>query len=164
MQLTGYKCSRIRDSKHRDVCWNVTTRITRLRGLNTGLQGLPIVTHPRNTISFDRERAERMGRPPCWDSVGEFETLEKEAGKEKRKKRAEIKKWNLSWKKRKEYERQENGTKKIKSDLIETSIIPDNWKYNKERREKQKQKKNTKNRLNKNNDSKKSVTFINYTK
>ena len=51
-------------------------RIVRLRGPKPGLQGLPIVTQTRNTMSFDGRRVERIRGLPCRDNIGELATLE----------------------------------------------------------------------------------------
>ena len=86
-QPTGNKISRVWEGKNRDVRRNVTTgnaihpvrgqvRIIRLRGPRPGLQELPIVTHPRNTMLFDGKRVERIRGLPCRDNIGEFATLE----------------------------------------------------------------------------------------
>ena len=97
MQLTGNKISRVWEGKHRDVCRNVTTgnaihpvgrqvRIIRLRGPKPGLQGLPSVTNPGDTTSFDGKRGERIRGLPCRDNIGEFATLEGRLEKKFKKK------------------------------------------------------------------------------
>lgn len=102
MQLAGNKISRVWEGKHRDVRRIVTTgnvihpvrrqvRIIRLRGPKPGLQGLPIVTHPRNTMSFDGKRVERIRGLPCRDNIGEFATLEGRLEKKKKGAKKEVK-------------------------------------------------------------------------
>ena len=90
------KISRVWEGKHRYVRRNVTTgnaihpvgrqvRTRRLRGPKPGLQGLHIATHPRNTMSFEGQRVERIRGLPCRDNIGEVATLEGRLEKEEKK-------------------------------------------------------------------------------